>query len=754
MPNYNLNILQPAEFEDLVRDLLQKQLGVFVESFTIGRDSGIDLRFANVNGDDAIVQAKRYKDYKSLLSNLKKETIKVRNINPKSYYVATSVGLTPQNKDEIKELFHPYIKNTSNILGSDDINNMLGTFGDIEKKHYKLWLASTNILQSIINKDAINWSNFELENIRQQITTYVPNDSLDNAKDILKQYNYVIISGIPGIGKTTLANILVYDYLAHGYEEFVNIPGDIDNASKLFDANKKQVFFFDDFLGANVFENNGSGFARKLISFIRTIKNDNSKKFILTTREYILHDANLHYEKMRDENIEIAKCILDIGSYTKSIRAKILYNHMANANLPKDYVLDFLKGKEYKWIINHQNFNPRVIETFIDRQQWKQVSAPEFMNRFKELFSNPHMVWEMAFNNLKSESQYALLVLASMGNMVSLENWYIAYSHFCKTSSEEVNLRFDSIIWTRIIKILHDCFIKTKRSKNLIIVSFYNPSVRDFIVNYIGKNQHVQKLLIEGAMYPEQLTYIYEEDYTKNIPELFGSNNIAIAKHNIEILNKKFIEFLNDNPESCGLNTIFDGYIVKDYDKTSFIKAFATKFPNNFKKIQHQLFQTLREQIIENNDTNFYQRIQLVKMVDWSDNQLELRNILKALLLQDKDIDDCYEYLKILYLTKNMDLAKDMSFITKLEKEMINDMNEKITSVDEYEDYEQLYYEIKGMLPFRDALNDAFSYLEKIGSSLEDKSFPHYDEDDNQEYFSDKESEDYLIDRLMESLLQ
>lgn len=448
MPNYNLNVLQPAEFEDLARDLIQKQFGVFVESFTTGRDSGIDLRFATINGGKSIVQAKRYKDYSSLLSNLKGEVDKVRRINPDNYYVVTSVGLTPRNKDDIKELFAPYIKDTTQILGSNDINNLLGTFDDVEKKHYKLWLTSTNILQSIINKEVINWSDFELQHIKQQIATYVPNKSLEQARNILSQYNYVIISGIPGIGKTTLANILLYDYLAHGYEEFVNIPGDMDNASKLYDPHKKQVFFFDDFLGANVFEDNGSGFAQKLISFIRVVKKDNSKKFILTTREYILRDANIHYEKIRNENIELAKCVLDIGSYTKTVRAKILYNHIANADLPKEYISEFLKDKGYRWIIGHRNFNPRVIETYIDKQLWIQVPVSEFMNRFKEFFSNPHMVWEMAFENLKPESQYALMVLASMGGEVSIESWNKAYSHFGKLTSDQLQLKYDDITWT------------------------------------------------------------------------------------------------------------------------------------------------------------------------------------------------------------------------------------------------------------------------------------------------------------------
>lgn len=36
MSNYNLLVLQPNEFENLTRDLLQQKEGVFIESFTIG----------------------------------------------------------------------------------------------------------------------------------------------------------------------------------------------------------------------------------------------------------------------------------------------------------------------------------------------------------------------------------------------------------------------------------------------------------------------------------------------------------------------------------------------------------------------------------------------------------------------------------------------------------------------------------------------------------------------------------------------
>jgi hypothetical protein len=45
MADYDFRSLSPHDFELLCRDLLQKPLGMTLESFTMGRDSGIDFRY-------------------------------------------------------------------------------------------------------------------------------------------------------------------------------------------------------------------------------------------------------------------------------------------------------------------------------------------------------------------------------------------------------------------------------------------------------------------------------------------------------------------------------------------------------------------------------------------------------------------------------------------------------------------------------------------------------------------------------------
>lgn len=272
MADYDFKILQPSEFECLSRDLIQARDGVFIESFTAGKDGGIDFRYALSKDKAAIIQVKRYETLASLLSILKKEVEKVKKLKPQRYYVVTSVGLTPNNKDAIKDIFAGVPLSTEDILGRDDLNNLLGIYPDIEKKYYKLWLSSTNVLESILHKRIENWAAFEMDRIKSDIHQYVINKSFDEALNILSEHKYVIISGIPGIGKTTLARMLVYQLLANGMEEFIFIPSDIDDAVEMFREDKKQIFFFDDFLGSTVLEMGERKFDQKILSFIEKVQ--------------------------------------------------------------------------------------------------------------------------------------------------------------------------------------------------------------------------------------------------------------------------------------------------------------------------------------------------------------------------------------------------------------------------------------------------------------------------------------------------
>ena len=117
-----------------------------------------------------------------------------------------SINVNPFGTPEcVKEALHKAVE-------------MCGKYPDIEKGFPKLWLTSTAVLDRIVNASVVNQSTFEWSQIQEEIETYVVNDSLNKATHILKENGYVIISGIPGIGKTTLARFLVYSTLGNDNE--------------------------------------------------------------------------------------------------------------------------------------------------------------------------------------------------------------------------------------------------------------------------------------------------------------------------------------------------------------------------------------------------------------------------------------------------------------------------------------------------------------------------------------------------------
>tara|TARA_R110002049_G_scaffold187779_1_gene356050 strand:- start:652 stop:2946 length:2295 start_codon:yes stop_codon:yes gene_type:complete len=519
MNEYNFLNLSAFEFENLSRDILQEKTGHFFESFTSGQDGGIDLRASVCEDEEIIVQAKRYTNLSDLKSTLKKEIENVKALNPDRYILTTSVGLTPPNKEYIKNLFSPYIKSTEDILGKDDLNNLLGQYPKIEENYYKLWMSSTNILNRLVNKVVYNQSKFEFDEIKESLKVYVQNDSFNEAIGILKKYNYVIISGIPGIGKTTLSRMLVYRLLAEDFEDFVYVSESVKDAYSYYEDGKKQVFFFDDFLEKNFLE---TGLAvnedSKLLKFIERIKKSKNKIFILATREYILKQAKNSFELLDDPSLELARCTLDLSKYTRKIKALILYNHLFFADVPVVHLKNLIDTKTYIKLIEHKSYNPRIIETFVKSQFWEATKPEDFSRRLLSFFDNPTSVWEHAFENtIYKGSQVVLLVLSTLGTPVLLEDLKIAVNAFITANNAKYNITIDSIEFRRIIKELENTFIQTRMdSYSKIAVEFQNPSIQDFLIKYIDGNNALILDLIKSFSFESQFFRIFTFETTQS----------------------------------------------------------------------------------------------------------------------------------------------------------------------------------------------------------------------------------------------
>ena len=111
----------------------------------------------------------------------------------------------------------------------------------------------------------------------------------------------------------------------------------LDDGFASISDSKKQVFLFDDFLGKVALDKQGASSQGLPISarLVNRIRKSPNARFVLTTRAYIFEEARRVSEHLADERLDVSKYVLDVGTYTRRIRARILYNHLVVADTPK-----------------------------------------------------------------------------------------------------------------------------------------------------------------------------------------------------------------------------------------------------------------------------------------------------------------------------------------------------------------------------------------------------------------------------------
>ena len=87
--------------------------------------------------------------------------------------------------------------------------------------------------------------------LKAEATRYVTTTNHAAAQTKLEELHIVLITGEPGIGKTTLAGQLCLEHVVERGFQLCVIADSIEEAEAIFVPRAKQLFYFDDFLGRN-----------------------------------------------------------------------------------------------------------------------------------------------------------------------------------------------------------------------------------------------------------------------------------------------------------------------------------------------------------------------------------------------------------------------------------------------------------------------------------------------------------------------
>ena len=128
--------------------------GIFLESFAPWNDLGVDGRCVLDNGETIIFQAKRLRySRKQLLKELKTETERLNTlsqmgVNIVRYILVVACDIEVAVKNEVMELFRPYIKSPTDIIDRNILNHLLDDkkYREVERRYSELLIPNTRVL--------------------------------------------------------------------------------------------------------------------------------------------------------------------------------------------------------------------------------------------------------------------------------------------------------------------------------------------------------------------------------------------------------------------------------------------------------------------------------------------------------------------------------------------------------------------------------------------------------------------------------
>lgn len=744
MPKYDFHaLMEPLEFQRFAIDVIDVREKTNFEVFSEAKDLGIDAYKITKNGITIVVQAKRVKDFKSLFSILKTDELpKIKKLNIDRYILITSSTISKTQKSKILELLDPYVINSEDIIAKDDLNKYLTKekYKEIELNYPSLWFNSANTflkeMTDIVNHSIYEETIDELEKIKQSMKNYVIPENFSKIINSLNNSRVLLITGNPGIGKTSLGRALSSYYITKDYE--LIYTKEIDKANQVYKRDNKQIFFLDDYWGSSFKDKNYSHIENtKFINFVDKISNSNNKILIITSRDYIIKQVDEDLKRILINK----EYLLDIKKISLNLRYKILYKYLSTSDINYSYIEYILENVEE--IIKHNNFNPRIIEMYINSTFHLEVNKYKYLKYLVETLNSPISFLDEIYQKQTKEAKLLLYLMLTIEPPILLKDLEEAYLNIINAS----NKNYDNYNLENIISQLEKNFIRTYYINNKgIVVDFINNSIIDYLYDCNDNFKEFEFDIINNLTYFNQIIFFLKnKDNILKLPVLSNSyitlkNKLISNINNLNIIIGSFydtIEYYNitsreqliykilklsniDNLDKEIVELIIEKYnlIIKaldNKDRCYIYKDNLSELLRLYKKITKYI-DVNKKEYLDIYYKNIKHTFELYLLLEDDAFQNELKH---KLTNKEKVIEFyksiIYYDLEYYYDNKMYQSLEELYFLLETDLyDVIKDDDELLEAVEYYDNIPKSYYAAKDEIMDKESLKDNYDINEKL----------------------------------------
>lgn len=314
-------------------------LGQTVESFLDSNDGGRDGAFSGnwreqgqeVHSGQFVIQCKftskpnKVLKIADLSDEFKKAEALVSRGCCDTYILMTNAGISGRLEEGIANRLRLAGVRTVSVLGSDWIVQQIRASQKLRMQFPRIY--GLGDLGQILDERAYVQAQAIIESMREDLSKVVITDAYSRAAEALSNHRFVLLTGAPAAGKTTIASLLAMTALDQWRASLLKLDDPKAVAEHWNPNEPSQFYWLDDAFGVTQYDGALVQSWNHHLPRLSAMLNRGAR-IVMTSRDYIYRRARKELKFSAFPLFNESQVVIDVQSLTTEERRRILYNHM------------------------------------------------------------------------------------------------------------------------------------------------------------------------------------------------------------------------------------------------------------------------------------------------------------------------------------------------------------------------------------------------------------------------------------------